>query len=139
VTDKDGNPIQGAKVTVIDSGGNQYTANTGTDGSFSVSVPEGQVTWTIEKSGYGKLEGTSSIEIMEKTSISTSDTMMKKSEGDGGSPIVLIIIIVVILLLVGIGLAVFFIMKNKKTEINDVENPDSTDTIDEQENTLFRT
>ncbi len=138
VQDGDGKPIQGAKVTVTDSDGNEYTVITGTDGSFLVSVPEGQVTWKIEKSGYRSLEGASSIEIMENTDLSTSDTMMKKSKGDGGSPIVLIIIIVVILLFVGIGLAVFFIMKNKKTEIIDVENPDSTDTIDEQENDLFR-
>ncbi len=124
VVDKDGKPIQGAKVTVTDSGGKEYTATTGTDGSFSVSVPEGQVTWKIEKSGYRSLEGTSSIEIMEDTELSSSDTMMKRSESDGGSPIVLIIIIVVIVLLIGIGLAVFFIMKNKKTEIIDVENPD---------------
>ena len=138
VKDKDGTPIQGAKVTVIDSGGNQYTATTGTDGSFSVSVPEGQVTWTIEKSGYEKIEGTSSIEIMENTDLSSSDTMMKRSEGDGESPIVLIIVIVVILLLVGIGLAVFFFMKNKKTEQVEIENPDSTDTINESENDLIR-
>jgi nitrous oxidase accessory protein NosD/PKD repeat protein len=137
VKDKDGNPIQGAKVTVIDSGGNQYTATTGTDGSFSVSVPEGQVTWKIEKSGYGKLEGTSSIEIMVDTDLSSSDTIMKKSEGDGGSPIVLIIIIVVILVLVGIGLAGFLIMKNRKTEIVEIEKPDSTDTSNEQENDLI--
>ncbi len=135
VQDGDGKPIQGAKVTVTDSDGNEYTVITGTDGSFLVSVPEGQVTWKIEKSGYRSLEGASSIEIMEDTELSSSDTMMKRSESDGGSPIVLIIIIVVILLLIGAGVAVFFITRKKKelpeetSEEEPVQSEDNTKDI----------
>ncbi len=124
VQDGDGKPIQGAKVTVTDSDGNEYTVITGTDGSFLVSVPEGQVTWKIEKSGYRSLEGASSIEIMEDTELSSSDTMMKRSESDGGSPIIPIIVALLAVIILAGAIIGFIVVKKgsgKEKTVDPVE------------------
>ncbi len=126
VLDGNGNPIQGAQVTVTDSGGKGYTVTTGVDGSFSVSIPEGQVNWKIEKSGYSKLEGTSSISIMEDTKLDRTETVMKRTEENGSSFILIMIIILVIVILIGFIIG-FIIIRKKK---NSVDN----DNIDQEPN-----
>ena len=135
VLDGDGQPIQGAKVTVTDSDGTDHTATTGTDGSFSISVPEGQVTWTIEKSGYDKLEGTSNIQIMEITVVDDTETVMKRTEDKGSPFIVIVIIILVIVILCGLVLGVILLRKRKNdVDVESVEQEPNLDS--DQENNM---
>lgn len=48
VTDKDGNPVEGANVTATDAKtGKTYTDTTGTDGKYALAVPKGSYTITI--------------------------------------------------------------------------------------------
>lgn len=48
VTDKDGNPVEGAKVTATDAKtGKTYTDTTGADGKYALAVPKGSYTITI--------------------------------------------------------------------------------------------
>ncbi len=122
VLDGNGNPIQGAKVTVTDSSGKDYTATTGTEGSFSISVPEGQVTWKIEKGGYGNLEGASSISIMEETKLDGTETIMKRTV-DKGSPFILIIIVILVIVIL-IGFVIGFIIIRKKKDMVENDNMD---------------
>lgn len=48
VTDKDGNPVEGANVTATDAkSGKTYTDTTGADGKYALAVPKGSYTITI--------------------------------------------------------------------------------------------
>ena len=48
VTDKDGNPVEGANITATDAkSGKTYTDTTGADGKYALAVPKGSYTITI--------------------------------------------------------------------------------------------
>ncbi len=135
VIDNHGNGISGAKVTVTDPGGNEYSSTTGTNGSFSISVPEGQVTWKIEKGGYGNLEGTSSISIMEETKLDGTKTVMKRTD-DKGSPFILIMIIILVIVIL-LGFVIGFIIIRKKKDMVDNDIIDQEPNLDpNQENNI---
>jgi len=112
VLDSNGEPIEGASIIVTGPDGNEYTGTSGPDGSFSIPVPEGPVSWKIEKDGYGTKKGTSSISIMEDTVLDSSDTKLNKE--NGGGPVILIIIILLLILATIIGVVVFFVIRSKK-------------------------
>jgi len=112
VKDSSDNPIEGATITVKDSNGIELTTVSSVDGSFEIDVPEGEVTWKIEKSGYETIEGSSSIEIMKDTILLESETQMKKEES-GGFPIILLVIGIILFILM-IGVILFIIVRSKK-------------------------
>ncbi|HHD15389.1 MAG TPA: hypothetical protein ENK47_01640, partial [Euryarchaeota archaeon] len=116
VKDSSGNPIDGATITVTDMDGNQFTTTSGSDGSFEIDVPEGEVVWKIKKSGYETIEGFSSITIMEETVLQESDTQMEKEES--GLPIFLFLIGIILLFLI-ICIIIFIIIKSIKSDEKD--------------------
>lgn len=52
VTNESGRSVTGASVTVKDGNGNFYSASTDGDGNYSVEVPEGTYTVTVDNAGY---------------------------------------------------------------------------------------
>ena len=114
VTDSKGEPITGAKVTVKDEGGKEYTTLTDTEGRFSISVPSGIVSWKIEKNGFKNKKGTAEVEIMEEVQLSGSDTVLKESQRKT-SPISVIFIILAVMMILGtLAVLFFFLMKHRK-------------------------
>jgi cytoskeletal protein RodZ len=112
VLDKDGKPVEGAKVTITASDGKTYTGTTGADGSFSINVYHGSFTWKISKSGFKAISGASTVNATGENELDLAGSPMLVEEKSGS--VVLFIIIAAVVVLIVIGVIVFILMRKKK-------------------------
>ncbi len=113
VLDDKGKPIDGALIEIVASDGKTYTFTTAPDGSFSLEIPPGSITWKITKSGYGTITGSSTVDILGENTLDLAGTPMKKTASTGTSPILFIVPAMIVILLI-IGPVIFLIMRKKK-------------------------
>jgi PKD repeat protein len=109
VFDEQGKPVIGATFEAV-SAGRIFTTVTSTNGSFTMDLPMGGITWKITKEGYDTLSGKAIVEPM-KTTFIDPDPMSKEDAGGSGLTIFWIVILVV-LAIPGIAISVMVWRRN---------------------------
>ncbi|MDG6224440.1 MAG: PKD domain-containing protein [Candidatus Thermoplasmatota archaeon] len=123
VLDEKGDPVKGAQVKITASNDEEYSIETGTNGSFSLEIFHGPFSWTVTKDGYEHIYGDGEIAPMEEMFLDLSGDPMVRERGSGS--LILIIIIISIMVLAAAGIAMFLLRKRR-------EDPDSIETSKEE-------
>jgi len=136
VIDNDGRHIEGARVEIIANNGKTYTGITNSDGTFSVEVFSGNITWKITKQGYKSISGISYVSPFEDFVLNLSDTPLIK-EKSSSPPIVPVLIPIILLLLIIIGIFIFIFLRRKNEIGNEEKYNEETDEEAEFKSTEF--
>ncbi len=120
VRSPDGKTISGAVIEVIGSDGNLYKAEVNSNGEFNLTVPMGDIQWTITATGYKTMEGLATISPLKTTTLDPSNTVLEKEE-EKEDTMIFIIIVSILIVLVLIGIFIMIMVKGKKKDEHEVK------------------
>ncbi|MDG6224439.1 MAG: PKD domain-containing protein [Candidatus Thermoplasmatota archaeon] len=118
VLDENGDPVKGAQVKITASNDEEYSIETGTNGSFSLEIFHGPFSWIVAKDGYEHIYGDGEIAPMEEMFLDLSGDPMVRERGSGS--LILILLLISIMALAAAGIAMFLLRRKKGDTLENV-------------------
>ena len=125
VNDENGKPIEGAKVTFLQTKKHlmtKHSTTTDSMGRFSFTdIPMGKASYTVSKGGFGDFEGEVNIPALGTASLESSDIVLEE-EAINPSPNAFVIFGLILLVLIIIAVVVFLVVRSKKKGEEETES-----------------